>query len=424
MDPVNYAGSPASSEGRLEQVAAKNPLAIPPGRFYRVRAINKNGSFYQNEPVPLDPNDIATTGRTIHLCAAPRCNSAPIDASAACELLDMPACGPLGVVWNQPPRSLEACRAINPLFSPCEETPYQFAGGSGIIYVDDPNQPRYVQTRLSGIHCHNETGRTNRPNVNPDEVIVAFASVVTDLPGLPDLQEEGGFGVVKVDLNAGDKRRSDWVLGSVPLTSITARQESVVMVGEDDWMSAKQWAIAHAAGIVASGLGLFGGWKAAVSAGGAAELGTLIGLVLKDAPDPDDQIGRAVWTQNIAELQQRGLLAHDSEIADEVPLLTRVPTLQKHIVGEEAGRHPGVDLVAYSSNDDLVSCSDDSACGTGRICRLGACVPPDWSDRTLPRDYDPQVDAAGTIERIEMDGSRSNYRVYISTSLSVRDARE
>jgi hypothetical protein len=208
------------------------------------------------------------------------------------------------------------------------------------------------------------------------------------------------------------------VIGMMPIT-LNDEAFSVVSVGEDDVYSVQIWWRSHLIGIAAAAAGfLVGGPYGAISAGFTAETTAATAMALADKPDPDDVIGRAATRQTMSDVQQRGTLLHDSDLTNQAPLLRQLPELFQRIDSSTAGVHPGVDLIAYANNN-VQSCSSDSACGS-KVCRLGACVPKDWTDPTEPKEYDATVDVPGTIERWDMSGSRSDYRVYISTSLSTK----
>jgi hypothetical protein len=170
----------------------------------------------------------------------------------------------------------------------------------------------------------------------------------------------------------------------------------------------------------------------AAGAGGAAGLGTFFGSFVV-LPGPDDEIGRAGWHYTIGTLTANGALAHDSvlgapggppEATDPMPFSSFMGTsIDRHLTSRVAGKHPGLDTVAFDDPEQVLSCANNGACSSGRICVLGACVPSTWTDPTIPvGTFNPAFDVPGTIERMRFDGE-GKYVMYVSTSLSDESGR-
>ena len=73
FNPVDYSSAtPLEAEKRLEQMQPHGALALLPGNFYIVQARNMNGNYYHwGESIPIDAQERADNGRTIHICTGP-----------------------------------------------------------------------------------------------------------------------------------------------------------------------------------------------------------------------------------------------------------------------------------------------------------------------------------------------------------------
>jgi hypothetical protein len=63
---------------------------------------------------------------------------------------------------------------------------------------------------------------------------------------------------------------------------------------------------------------------------------------------------------------------------------------------------------------------NDVACGAGRRCFIGVCVPANWTDQTIA-PVGPV--SAGHIEKQRFNGSGTDYTLYISNSVSSQSAK-
>src|SRR5204862_287633 len=125
-----------------------------------------------------------------HVCTAPQCTPQIDAVNAACSNLAIPTCtAALGGVWHTPPRSLSECQkrkdeTHDPMFS-CPETPFEFVspatieGGGPVQIFVSSGKPRFIQTRLSKVHCNDETGWDA---MGDDELVVSYGALsIADL---------------------------------------------------------------------------------------------------------------------------------------------------------------------------------------------------------------------------------------------------
>jgi hypothetical protein len=342
----------------------------------------------------------------------------------------------VGGTWLTPPRSIEQCKAsFGPFYLPtdCPETPrfiISDARPEGVparIYVTDADPEIWMQTQLSATWCIDETGGDA---LGADELMVWMGQLqsIPAWDSLDDLEDQ--FGVYwdnDSDVNERKRPRKLMSTARVPLAK-TNFTDVVLRVGEDD---AFDWDHV-AAGIVGSIAGAIGGgllsgnyWVAAGAAvgGGIAGFSTAF-LYL---PNPDDEIGQAVWSATVDTVNQAGLLAHEGTISSgdapvsgidpqKLPDNSGIPN--RFLKSRRAAKHPSVDTLGYNLNPDIQTCIFDSGCSPGKFCYEGACVPMGWTDGTLPKgNFDISRDVPGTMEIVHLDGD-GEYLFYISTSIS------
>lgn len=407
------------------------PVNLPEGQFYVVEVLNHNGSYFPfGHDVAISPEDVASMGRTIHLCQEPQCDPpADPDAAACADLPNLAICGGAnGGVWLAPPRPLEHCRQLDVDLDPdtveCPETPLVFGSGSNaLIYVEEPEAEKFIQTRLVGVHCLDETG----PDwAGDDELVVHFASNPTAGPSVDESIANLGsaFGVHKTSINAGNRRRNDILLGSTATRLASAGTHPMMLEwGEDDDIGWEQVAIGvlAAVGTAAATIASGGTVLVVATATAAAGGGSFIVAVAAEIPDPDDFLGRAAYTASASGVFARGTELHDSnfEPVDAFELIDG----NSRVEGLEVSQHPAVDLLVYRSNSEAQdqTCASDAGCSAGQSCVLGVCVPAGFQDRSLPLQFDPTEDIPGTIERRAYRGSGAHYRGYVSTSVSGKD---
>jgi hypothetical protein len=290
-----------------------------------------------------------------------------------------------------------------------------------LVFVTDAKQERFIQTKLQAVRCFDETGWDR---LGDDELVVNLASLPVGEKAVGDL--ERGFGTYTTSINSGDEQKPDLILASTAskLDSV-AQSPFVIQLGEDDITNWQQITVAIVAGAAAGyGAAAVGGSALAVGIAGGSTGGlTWLGQVAFNVFDPDDFLGQAGWSVNAAEVAKRGVLLHDGNLNTLVPPLFRVPQNDKSSSDPQVANHPGVDAIAYDENSQIMSCANDAACGTAKRCFIGACVPTSWSDPTLPRNFTPATDIAGTTEIRNFTGSGAHYRLYVTTSVSGRDER-
>lgn len=433
-------------------------VALATGKFYFVQFIDQNGNYFRlGDQIPFDPQQIQNTGRTVHVCTGPNCAAVPDSTQAACTLMNLPECGgSVGGTWSAPPRSLSLCGIPGGL--ECEETPRQFLsdafaqiknpfrGARGfptLVYVRDPAQKEYIQTKVQSIQCFDETGWDW---TGDDELVVDFVSVSGDLmpntnpQGQKELDIgdlEGGFGVLSTSINSGDQWNVQRIVSSIPskLNSIN-KSMFLVQLGENDdvnWQTISLTVLGAAAG---AATGSAGGWVTA--AGGGVTAGLAAYYAASKAFDPDDFLGQASWQATAGEVAARGSLSHDGRLAQRldcikngtqscpVPLVPKFPGSgnDKDTSFQETSQHPYSDSVGVHHNSELVSCASNTNCSANQHCFLGACVSNSWSDASVPKNFTPATDAAGTIEERDFTGDDAHYRAYIITSVSGRDERD
>jgi hypothetical protein len=398
--------------------------------FYTVQVVNFNGSYVpRGEQVPFDLQHLAAQGRSVHVCQLPGCNPAPHDTNAACSLVGMPACG--GAVrgtWNAPPRSLSECTALrnasgDPSFQ-CAETPFTFVSspvardGTPLRVYVAGDQSRFIQTRLSKVHCNDETGWDA---MGKDELVVGFGGIAIPELAVGDLEVTGD--VYRTSINSGNSRFPEKKFRGVrsDLTE-TGPSGFVFGAGEDDDIGAMMvgvTVIAAASGGFASALTGGGALAIAAAAGGGGLGGFVTSYAGSDRPwlDPDDFIGRDAWTTTSNEVALRGVLSHAPPL-ETVPLLTPSQDDRRHVRYRDAGKHASVDGRGYNSNADVRECVAATQCTTARpLCAAGACVQSTWTDKTFPIPFDATTDAPGTMEHLRLDGD-ADYEFWLSTSVS------
>jgi len=190
----------------------------------------------------------------------------------------------------------------------------------------------------------------------------------------------------------------------------------VVDWSEDDVTSAAQLATAGALGVL-GGIGGFvaGGVWGAV--GGAAAPAVTTYLIMRDNPNPDDQIGRSRYTMTPLDVMRRGQHLHAGGL-QTVERLAMTQSDNLDLAELNVSRHPSVDLRMYASNNDVISCANDSGCFSGNHCVLGACVATSWQDRSEPIGFDQsRGDLAGTIEERKYRPGGAKYDTFLSTSI-------
>jgi Ca2+-binding RTX toxin-like protein len=428
LDPVDRQVHP--NEKWNETITAL--ISVPDAQvdeFYTVQVVNQNGSYIpQDEPLPFDLDELGSLGHTIHVCTAPQCTPQLDATDAACSQLAIPACTPsLGGVWTTPPRSLSECQkrkdeSHDPMFS-CPETPFEFVspaqleGGSPIQIYISSGKPRFIQTRLSKVHCNDETGWDA---AGDDELVVSYGTL--SVPDLAIGDVEASADVFRTDINSGDNQfpekrftssRNDFGSGDPAAF--------MLQVGEDDDIGAAMVITTIISAGLAGGASYAGGAGiiGILQAGGGAGLATFIGsYAASDKPffDPDDFIGRDGWFTTSDAVASLGLQSHSPPF-DPVAAMPQTAD-RKDLSYREGGNHPAVDGKGYDRNQDVRLCTLASDCGGARsACRLGACVQEDWSDKSLPVPFDPTFDAAGTMEHMRMNGD-ADYEFWVSTSVS------
>ena len=420
------------------------PVNLPDGMlndFYTVQVVNSNGSYVPRaELIPLDPAQLPTVARTVHVCAPPACDPIPASDVAACSVAAIPVCGGgVGGVWNTPPRSLAACKALlatsgDPTFQ-CEETPFRFtsstttdSGAPLQFFAAAADKPTFIQPQMTGLYCGDETGWDA---MGDDEIVVSMASIGVKELAVGDL--EASTDVYTTDINRGDSVRPGHSFRSVQsdLTN-SVKQGFMLQVGEDDDIGSNMVITV----ILTTAAGAAGAGAVAGAAATATVLGTAIaavsggsgGLVAGMAWmfaasgssffDPDDFIGQDGWIASSTDVVNRGQISHSPPL-DDVPLFQDTND-SRYILTKEGGKHPGVDNYAVSWNSDLHACVTASDCPTSRnpICFEGACVNKRWVDSTVPYPFNPATDAPGNIEHFRMIGDSTDYELWISTTVS------
>jgi hypothetical protein len=222
------------------------------------------------------------------------------------------------------------------------------------------------------------------------------------------------------------------LLGSTQTTTMSGFDHPFVMEwGEDDDIGAGQiaWILA-AAGLAGGGTALATKGTNGLAIGGAAGGGGLTMFVIVMAtewPDPDDFLGRAAYHAGPEGIQVRGQRSHDGNVLnDNVEIMPLIPASNQAVAAQTASQHPAVDSHLMFSNVEAAnaSCLNDADCTSTKRCLVGACVPPlpgdptRFDDRSLPLEFDPSEDSAGTIEWRDYVGSGAHYRGYVSTSVS------
>jgi hypothetical protein len=247
------------------------------------------------------------------------------------------------------------------------------------------------------------------------------------LPGATENESianfESGFGTYKTDLNAGNRRTKDILMGSTSSRLVSAATHPMMLEwGEDDDVGFGQIAIGVLAAIgvgvattASSGVGL--GVLAGASSGG----GSFIVAVAAELPDPDDFLGRSAYTASVSDVFARGSELHDGAF-DAVNAFELISG-NSRVEGLEVSSHPAVDLLVYRNNDGAQehTCASDAGCDGDETCILGVCVPEGFQDRSLPLLFDPAEDIPGTIELRAYRGEGAHYRGYVSTSVSGKD---
>jgi hypothetical protein len=295
-----------------------------------------------------------------------------------------------------------------------------------LVFVGDPTVTKFVQSRMIGLQCFDETGWDA---MGDDELVVHFASNpsagATEDESIANI--ESAFGTFKTDINSGDTRRNQVILGSTAAHLLDpTKHPFMIEMGEDDDIDFWQIVIGGVAAVGAGVATAFSGGTALAVAAAAGGTGgtTFISLVLSEAPDPDDFLGRAAYQASTGDIINRAQQSHD-EVFANIASLELIPG-SSEVSNLNVSQHPAVDLTVYSSNSQLaaVSCASDAACTGGKVCRAGACVPSNWVDRSLPLRFDPATDLAGTIEWRDYNGSGAHYRLYMSTSISGTDQKQ
>lgn len=421
---------PTPEERWLEKAHAS--IRVDAGKFYQVQLVNNNGSYFRfGDRVAVTPDTIADLGRTVHVCAAPNCEPPPDPDAAACTLTDVPACGgAAGGIWNTPPRPLAHCVELD---TACPETPLEFVSAAALddvpmlIFVGDPTETKFIQTRLVGLQCFDETGWDA---MGKDELVVNVASNPLDLtplePGdIADL--ESAFGTFTTNINSGNRRTNDILMSSTATQLFNpVRSPFLLQWGEDDDIGWEHLALgALAAAGAAGGAAAAGGAGLAIGlAAGGTGGSAFVTAVLLELPDPDDFLGRAAYQADADDITARGQLSHDG-VLGPIESLPLIESSNRDVSGLLVAEHPAVDLQTFDTNEQAAdqSCTATSACSAGRECVVGACVPVGWVDRSLPLGFDPAQDLAGTIERRDYRGSGAHYRGFVSTSLSGKDLK-
>jgi hypothetical protein len=347
----------------------------------------------------------------------------------------LPTCGAAAAgVWHTPPRPLEHCLSIDPFGTnnACPETPAEFVSDATVdnlpmlIFVAPPDQTKFIQTRLVGLQCFDETGWDKGGD---DELVIHAATnpivTLTDDDDIANLQS--AFGTFKTDINSGDTRTNEIVLTSTATRLFEPTKQPILLEwGEDDDVGFGNILVGAIAAVgTGIGVGATGGGVLAIgAAAGASGGGTFITSVLAELPDPDDFLGRAAYQCNATDVVSRGQQTHDG-------VLGAVASLEgidgsSAVSSLEVASHPAVDLRTYGSNAALAGqgCFVSNTCASGKFCQLGVCVPNSWTDRSLPLQFDATQDLAGTIERRDYNGSGAHYRGYVSTSISGKDIKK
>jgi hypothetical protein len=418
------------NEGFVEQMDVF--VSVPDAKaneFYTVQVVNFNGSYIpRGESVPFDLKDLATQGRSVHVCTQPACTPPPSTSSAACSVIGMPGCGgAVGGTWVSPPRSLSECTALrdasgDPLFS-CPETPFTFA--SGVTAADGTplrifigtDQPQFVQTRLSKVHCNDETGWDE---IGKDELVVSFGGAAIPTLAVGDLETSAG--VYTTSINRGNDRFPENKFPAVrsDLTD-SAKAGFLLQAGEDDDIGARM-ILATVVTAVVAGAGSYasGGALPAIllASGGGGLTGLLGSYAASDKPffDPDDFIGRDGWLASSNDVALLGTLSHSAPLD---PISAMPATADRRDLSyRDGGKHPSVDGSGYNSNPDVLACTTSSQCiGDRPVCFVGACVQSTWTDKSLPVPFNSSTDAAGTIEHMRMNGD-ADYEFWVSSSVT------
>lgn len=423
---------PTTFEPYLEWAQAN--VNVDSGKFYRVQVVNHNGSYFRfGDDVAITSDQIVSKGRTVHLCAPPACEPPADPTSASCTLSQAPNCGgSIGGIWNTPPRPLEYCRSLDPFTSQCPETPLTFPSSQTVdglpllVFVGDPTVTKFVQSRIIGLQCFDETGWDA---LGDDELVVHFASNpsagATEDESIANI--ESAFGTFTTDINSDDTRRDQIILGSTAAHLLDpTKHPFLIEMGEDDDVDFWQIVIG---GVAAVGAGIAtaysgGAALAILVASGTAGGTTFASMAFAEAPDPDDFLGRAAYQASTGDILNRAQQSHDGVLGD-IASLELIPG-SSEVSNLNVSQHPAVDLTVYSSNSQLaaVSCASDAACTGGKVCRAGVCVPSNWVDRSLPLRFNSVTDLAGTIEWRDYNGSGAHYRLYMSTSISGTDQKQ
>jgi len=415
ITPDPYVAGEAEQYLETAQVELSSVTA---GHFYSPQVINMNGSYFANKDSVPEVAPVGT-GRTIHLCLPgsgtdPDCGPPPDPDLAACAVAPLATCGgAVGGIWNRPPRSLATCSqtAVDAV-GPCPETPLQFASDTVVdglpllFFVTDEGTAVDIQTRLVGIHCLDETGGDA---LGSDELVVRLVGTSPLTGSVESL-------TYTEDIDAGDRHFPQFSMNVRSALHDGRPSTMVVDWSEDDVTSAAQLATAGALGVL-GGIGGFvaGGVWGAV--GGAAAPAVTTYLIMRDNPNPDDQIGRSRYTMTPLDVMRRGQHLHAGGL-QTVERLAMTQSDNLDLAELNVSRHPSVDLRMYASNNDVISCANDSGCFSGNHCVLGACVATSWQDRSEPIGFDQsRGDLAGTIEERKYRPGGAKYDTFLSTSI-------
>lgn len=381
---------------------------LTPGRFFEIVYVNRNGNFYEHdETIPSDRDAARAGGRTIHVCWDPADPALPPDTITDCEpvvtpsgncINDGPSCdATVGGVWGgdagELPRSLSACTqpGVN-----CGETPREFSSATSqpqLVFVEAEPPARTVVVTVEGLTCYDESSFTNW--FGSDEVVLTAQGFTGGLPArsfpfardmdFPTRRRGIGHELLTLQLREG----ADMIGGGVGSFSFD-------MIEDDD----DTWSLVGGA---ATGLAV--GFAKSAAWGGVAGAAALAGIHFLYAGD--DNLGSWGVTASVADVTDRGAMCHD-------PLLTPVPSLtsegpSQDVLAIEASVHPAVDNSQYSSNSLVLPCSSNADCVPSMSCTMGACVALGWVDRVPGENGQPP----GFLERIRMDGSSSDYELYL-----------